>query len=120
MTGNAAAIVPIRPDPNGHLAFDRQMREVVEIHSLALSPDLAFEKAPSDRPLHAELFRGAWSRAANLVADKAIAGRDPKLRDRVLELISGGEGQLEMRVGEACSGFTPAVVAPLAVSQLLS
>ena len=107
----------IRPDPDGHLALDRQMREVVEIQSLAMPPDFAFEKAPSDWPLHPELLRGAWSRAANFVADKAIARRHPKLRDRVLELVSGGERQVEMRIGEASSGLPRAIVAPLAVRQ---
>jgi hypothetical protein len=49
------------------------MCEVIETHSLAMSADLAFEKAPSDRPLHPKLLRGAWSRAANLVADQTIS-----------------------------------------------
>ena len=48
----------IRPDPDGHLALDRQMREVVEIQSLAVPPDFAFEEAAADRSLHPELLRG--------------------------------------------------------------
>jgi hypothetical protein len=68
--------------------------------------------------LHPELLRGAWPSAANLVADQTISGRNPELRYGVLELISSSEGQVEIRVGEARSGLTPAVVAPLAISQL--
>jgi hypothetical protein len=108
----------IRPDAHGHFPFDRQVCEVLEIQSLAVSADLAFEKASSDRPLHPELLRGAWPRAANLVANQTISGRNPKLRDRVLELVSGSERQVELRVGEARSGLAPAVVAPLAISEL--
>jgi hypothetical protein len=108
----------VRPDANGHFAFDRQMGEVVETQSLAVSVDFAFEKASSDWPLRPELLRGAWSRAANLVADQTISGRDPKLRDRVLELVSGSERQVELGVGEARSGLASAVVAPLAISEL--
>ena len=110
----------IRPDPDGHLALDRQMCEVAEVQSLAVPPDFAFEEAPSDRPLHPKLLRRAGPRAANLIADETIAGRYPKLRYRVLELVSGGEGQVEIRVGEACSWLPRPVVAPLAVGQLLS
>jgi hypothetical protein len=94
--------------------------EVVEIQSFTVAPDLAFKEAPSDRSLHPKLLRGAWPRAANLVADETIAGRDPKPRNRVLELVSGSEGPVEIRVCEARSGFTRAVVAPLAFGQLLS
>jgi hypothetical protein len=108
----------IRPDAHGHFPFDRQVCEVVETQSLAVPADLTLEEASSDRPLHPELLRGAWPRAADLVADQTISGRNPKLRNGVLELISSSEGQVEIRVGEARSGLTPAVVAPLAISQL--
>jgi hypothetical protein len=108
----------MRPDANRHFAFDRQMCEVVETHSLAVSPDLAFEEASSNRPLHPELLRNAWSRAANLVADQTISGRYPKLRGGVLKFVSGRQGQVEIGVGEARSGLAPAVVAPLAISEL--
>jgi hypothetical protein len=110
----------IRSDPDSHLALDRQVREVPEIQSLAVPPDLAFEEAAADRPLHPELLRGPWPRAAYLVADETIAGRYPKLRNRVLEFVSGGEGQVEIRVGEAHSWLPRAVVPPLAIGQLLS
>src|ERR1700722_10285913 len=103
----------IGPDPHGHLALDRPMREVVETQSLAGLPDFAFEEAPSDRPLHPEMLRHAQPSAANLIADETIAGRDPKLRNRVLDLVSGAKGEVEIQVGETCSWLPRPVVAPL-------
>lgn len=61
----------IRPDPDGRLALDRQMREVVDIQGLGVPPNLGLEEAPSDRPLCPKLLRRAWPRAAN-----RIPGRD--------------------------------------------
>ena len=81
MTGNAAAIVRSGPIPDGHFALDRQVCE--KSSRFKASPcrrTLAFKEAPSDRSLHPKLLRGAWPRAANLVADETIAGRDPKPR----------------------------------------
>ena len=40
----------VGPELDGHFALDRQMREVVEVQSLAVPPDLALEEAASDRP----------------------------------------------------------------------
>jgi hypothetical protein len=106
-------------DPYGHFAFDRQVREILEIQGVTVPPNLTLEKAPSDRPLHPELLHGARPGATNLIADQTIAGRYPKLRDRVLELISSSKRQIEIRGRKACPGLTRAVVAPLAIGQLL-
>jgi hypothetical protein len=117
MTGKAAAIVRSGPM---RTAISPSIAKRAKSSKLKASPcrRTSLEEASSDRPLHPELLRGAWPRAANLVADQTISGRNPKLRYGVLELISSSEGQVEIRVGEARSGLTPAVVAPLAISQL--
>ena len=119
MTGNAAAIGTIGRDPYGHFAFDRQVREIPGIQGVTVPPNLTLEKAPSDRALHPELLHSARPSATNLIADQTIAGRYPKLRDRVLELIGSSERQIEIRVREACPGLTRAVIAPLPISQVL-
>jgi len=109
----------IRRDPYTHFAFDRQVCEILEIHGVAVPPYLALEEAPSDRPTHPELLHGARPRATNLIADQTIAGRYPKLRDSVLDLIGFSEGQDKIWVRKARSGLTRAVVAPSAISQRL-
>jgi hypothetical protein len=109
----------IRSDARGHLAFDRQAGEVVEIQGVAVSPNLTLEEVPSDWPLHPELLHCARPGATNLVADQTIAGCYPKLRSSILELIGFGERQDKIRVREACPGLTRAVIAPLAISQVL-
>jgi hypothetical protein len=106
-------------DPYGHFAFDRQVREILEIQGVAVPPNLTLEEAPSDRPLHPELLHGARPRATNLIADHAIAGCYPKLRDSVLDLIGFRERQEKIRIRKARSRLTRAVVAPLAISQRL-
>lgn len=106
-------------NPYGHFAFDREVCEIPEIQGISVPPDLALQKAPSDRPLHPELPHGARSGTTNLIADQTIAGGYPKLRNRVLKLISSGDRQVEIRIGKACPGFTGAVVTPLAISQFL-
>jgi hypothetical protein len=106
-------------DPHRHFAFDCQASEVVEIQGVAVSPDLTLEEASSDWSLHPELLYGARPRATNLIADQTIAGCYPKLRDSVLDLIGFSERQDKTRIREAHPGLTRAVVAPLAISQLL-
>ena len=106
-------------DPYGHFAFDRQVREFLEIQGVAVPPYLTLEEAPSDRPLHPELLHCTRPCATNLIADQMIAGRYPKLRDSVLELISSSDRQVEIRVRKACPGLTGPVVTPLAISQFL-
>jgi hypothetical protein len=106
-------------DPYGHFAFDRQIREILEIQGVAVPPNLTLEEAPSDRPLHPELLHGARSGTTNLIANQTIAGRYPKLRDSVLDLIGFSERQDKTRIPEAQSGLTRAVVAPLAISHRL-
>jgi hypothetical protein len=106
-------------DLYGHFAFDCQVREIPEIQNVTMAPYLTLKKATSDRPFYPELLHGARPRATNLVADQTVAGRYPKRRDGILELISSSEGQVEIRIRETCPGLTRAVVAPLASSQFL-
>jgi hypothetical protein len=106
-------------DLYGHFAFDCRVREIPEIQGVTMPPDLTLEEAPSDRPFHPELPHSARPGAANLVADQTIAGCYPKLRNRILELISSSERKVEIRVREAQPWLMRAVVAPLAISQLL-
>jgi hypothetical protein len=105
-------------DLHGHFALDCQVREIPEIQGITIPPDLTLEEAPSDRSFHPELLHGARPGAPNLVADQTIAGCYPKLRNSLLELISGSERQVEIGIREARPGLTRAVVAPLAISQL--
>jgi hypothetical protein len=61
-------------DPHGHFAFDREIHEIPDIQRVTVSPNLTFEKAPSDRSLHPELLHGSRPGATNLIADETISG----------------------------------------------
>ena len=118
MTGKAAVIVPSGPM---RTAISPSIAKWAKSSKLKASPcrwTSLSKRRPRIGPCVPNCCVVPGPGAANLVADQTISGRDPKLRDRVLELVSGSERQVELGVGEARSGLASAVVAPLAISEL--
>ncbi len=63
--------------PQRHFPFDRQVGEGSHIEGVTRPANLAFVQITANRACHPELRDGARSGAADLVADDAIARRDP-------------------------------------------
>jgi len=63
----------IRCDPDGHLTFDCQAREILEIQGVSVLPNLTLEEVSSDRTSHSKLRGGARPRAADLIANDTVA-----------------------------------------------